>query len=358
MKKILHVVGARPNFMKAAPVWQVLAEIDFFQQILVHTGQHYDNYMSDIFFKELSLPEPNYNLNIGSQAHGRQTAAIMMKLEDLLYDIKPSLVVVYGDVNSTIAAALVCSKIEIPVAHVEAGLRSFDRRMPEEINRLVTDQISDLLFTPSEDADQNLVKEGIDSKKIHFVGNVMIDTLAQLNKKATPPSDYEALRDYVLITLHRPSNVDDASNLNKIFNSLIEINKTNPVIFPIHPRTRQILELNEMYTSYSNNIHLIEPLGYLEFIGLMKNAKAVITDSGGIQEETTWLGIPCLTIRENTERPITINMGTNQLIGIEYQNIPSALQNIKSNKKYEIPPLWDGKASRRIASVITDYLSE
>jgi UDP-N-acetylglucosamine 2-epimerase (non-hydrolysing) len=344
--------------MKAAPVWQAIAKFKLFKQFLLHTGQHYDNYMSDIFFKELNLPEPDYNLSIGSKSHAHQTAAIMMNLEDLFLKIKPNMIIVYGDVNSTVAATLVCSKIGIPVAHVEAGLRSFDRRMPEEINRLVTDQLSDLLFTPSKDADVNLAKEGIEANKIHFVGNVMIDTLIKLNNKTSIPDEYKAYNEYILITMHRPSNVDNISNLTAIFESLLQVNKSHPIIFPIHPRTKRILDKNNLYSNYSKKIDLIEPLGYLEFLGLMKNAKAVITDSGGIQEETTWLGIPCLTVRENTERPITISIGTNKLIGIEYQKIPYEIRNIKLDKKHGIPPLWDGNAAERIAKVIKDYLTE
>ncbi len=357
MKKIIHVVGARPNFMKAAPVWKAIEDLQLFEQILVHTGQHYDKAMSDIFFKELNLPKPNYNLNIGSQTHAHQTAAIMIGLEDLLLNVSPNLVIVYGDVNSTVAAALVCSKIYIPFAHVEAGLRSFDRRMPEEINRLVTDQLADLLFTPSQDADQNLLKEGINDRKIHFVGNVMIDTLKKLLAKANPPEKYAELNNYILVTLHRPSNVDDVTNLNSIFDSLIEVSKTFPVIFPIHPRTKNVLKKIDIDLNNTGNLHLTDPIGYLEFLGLMQNAKAVITDSGGIQEETTWLGIPCLTVRENTERPVTVTMGTNQLIGLDYHKIPQSIHNIELDKEYDIPPLWDGSSARRIAGIIKDYLA-
>ena len=358
MKKIVHVVGARPNFMKAAPVWKAVEALQLYEQILVHTGQHYDKAMSDIFFKELNLPKPEHNLNIGSQTHAHQTAAIMIGLEDLLLNADPSLVIVYGDVNSTVAAALVCSKINIPFAHVEAGLRSFDRRMPEEINRLVTDQLADLLFTPSQDADQNLLKEGINDRKIHFVGNVMIDTLKKLQAKANPPEKYSELNNYILVTLHRPSNVDDVANLKSIFGYLTEVSKTFPVIFPIHPRTKNVIKETDLDLSNTDNLHLSDPVGYLEFLGLMQNAKAVVTDSGGIQEETTWLGIPCITVRENTERPVTVTMGTNQLIGLDYHKIPQVVQNIELDKKYEVPSLWDGYSAERIAGIIKDYLKE
>ena len=356
MKSIVHIVGARPNFMKAAPVWKNIQDNTSFKQILVHTGQHYDNFMSDIFFKELDLPIPDFNLNIGSDSHARQTAAIMIKLEELLTNLNPDMVIVYGDVNSTVAAALVCSKIAIPIAHIEAGLRSFDHSMPEEINRLITDQLADLLFTPSEDADSNLIKEGIEKSKIHFVGNVMIDTLNKLNSIASVPKEFDGLKDYILVTLHRPSNVDNIENLKSIFNNLLKVCETNSIVFPIHPRTQKVLNDNKLNFKNINNLYLVDPLGYLEFLGLMKNAKAVITDSGGIQEETTWLGIPCITVRKNTERPITITMGTNKLIGLDYKKIPQAVENITENIKYKIPPLWDGEAAKRMVNVINDYL--
>jgi len=355
MIKILHVVGARPNFMKAAPVWAAINKLTEFKQILVHTGQHYDNLMSDIFFRELNLPTIDYNLNIGSDTHARQTAAIMIELEGLFLDIRPDLVMVYGDVNSTVAAAMVCSKLHISFAHVEAGLRSFDRRMPEEINRLITDQLADYLFTPSEDADENLNNEGIDKNKVFLIGNVMIDTLTKLTSRSLVPDKFKNINDYVLVTLHRPSNVDQLDNLQSIISNLIEVSNKRSVIFPVHPRTKQILLKLNIDTDGIKNFHIIDPLGYLEFLGLMKNAKIVITDSGGIQEETTWLGIPCITVRENTERPITITLGTNQLIGIDYQKIPKVVNTINL-KKHTIPPLWDGKASERIAEILKRIL--
>lgn len=355
--KIIHTVGARPNFMKAAPVWSAINKITDFSQILVHTGQHYDELMSDIFFKELQMPAPDYNLNIGSNSHARQTAAIMIKFEELVNELKPDLVLVYGDVNSTVAAAMVCSKLSISIAHVEAGLRSFDRKMPEEINRLITDQLADLLFTPSKDGDDNLLKEGIPKSKIHFVGNVMIDTLVKLLPKAVKPNNFKDLQQYILVTLHRPSNVDDPKSLQSIIRNLQEISKSIPVIFPVHPRTKKMIAENELNIINNVNFHLIEPLGYLDFLGLMKNAATVITDSGGIQEETTYLDIPCITIRENTERPITVSLGTNQLIGKDYYKIQNLVNNAVNREKRSntIPPLWDGKASERIAETLIVY---
>ena len=352
--KLIHVVGARPNFMKAAPVWSAIAKITDFNQILVHTGQHYDKLMSDIFFKELQIPAPDYNLDIGSDTHARQTAAIMIKFEELVADLNPDMVLVYGDVNSTVAAAMVCSKLLIPFAHIEAGLRSFDRKMPEEINRLITDQLADLLFTPSIDGDDNLIKEGIPKSKIHFVGNVMIDTLVKLLPKSDKPNRFKELKQYALVTLHRPSNVDDFESLKSILQNLEKISNSIPIIFPVHPRTKKIITANNLDILNNENFHLIKPIGYIEFLGLMKNATAVVTDSGGIQEETTYLGVPCITVRENTERPITISLGTNQLIGKDYYKIPDLINNAKNieRRSNTIIPLWDGKASDRIAKIL------
>ncbi len=352
--KLIHVVGARPNFMKAAPVWSAIAKITEFDQILVHTGQHYDKLMSEIFFNELQMPLPDHNFNIGSDTHARQIAAIMVKFEKLVVELNPDMVLVYGDVNSTVAAAMVCSKLLIPFAHIEAGLRSFDRRMPEEINRLITDQLADLLFTPSVDGDHNLLNEGIPKSKIHLVGNVMIDTLSKLLVKADKPNRFKDLQQYVLVTLHRPSNVDNFESLKSILQYLRTISNSIPIIFPVHPRTKKIITANILDITNNLNFHLIEPLGYLEFLGLMKTATAVITDSGGIQEETTYLGVPCITVRENTERPITISLGTNQLIGKDYYKIPELINNAINLKKQlnTIIPLWDGKASDRIAEIL------
>ncbi len=354
--KLIHVVGARPNFMKAAPLWSAISRITNFTQILVHTGQHYDKLMSEIFFEELHMPVPDYNLNIGSSSHARQTASIMIKFEELVNELKPDLAVVYGDVNSTVAAAMVCSKLSIPVAHIEAGLRSFDRKMPEEINRLITDQLADLLFTPSKDGDDNLIKEGIPKNKIHLVGNVMIDTLVKLLPKAKRPNRFNNLKKYVLVTLHRPSNVDNFESLNSIIQNLEIISRSYPIIFPLHPRTKKIITDNSLDFLNKENFHLIDPLGYNEFLGLMKHALTVITDSGGIQEETTYLGIPCITVRENTERPITITLGTNQLIGRNYHKLPDLVNNtLYENKRSNVLiPLWDGKASDRIAEILSN----
>lgn len=357
--KLIHVVGARPNFMKAAPVWRAIDKLTDFQQVLVHTGQHYDILMSEIFFSELNLPQPDYNLEIGSATHARQTAAIMIKFEEVLWQVKPDLVLVYGDINSTAAAAIVCSKLHIPFAHVEAGLRSFDRRMPEEINRLITDQLADLLFTPSIDGNENLLKEGIAESKIKLVGNVMIDTLVRLLPKAYKPKEFNNLEQYLLVTLHRPSNVDGPQILQIVLNKLQEVSEQIPVIFPLHPRTKKMIAENKLSVVQNTNLNLIDPLGYLEFLGLMRSANAIITDSGGIQEETTYLGIPCITVRENTERPVTVSIGTNVLIGSKFDKINELVTLILKGKSkpHAIPPLWDGQAAERIALVIKDYPS-
>jgi UDP-N-acetylglucosamine 2-epimerase (non-hydrolysing) len=355
--QILHVVGARPNFMKAAPVLRALSAYPEVRQTLVHTGQHYDASMSEIFFRQLEMPEADVNLGVGSGTHSQQTAAVMTAFEPVVIERKPDLVLVYGDVNSTLAAALVCAKLAIPVAHVEAGLRSRDRSMPEEINRLLTDRLSDLLFTPSEDGDQNLLREGIPKSRIHLVGNAMIDTLVRLLPKADTNLPNGVNGRFVLVTLHRPSNVDDPVWLRDLLATLTDLSGQLSVIFPVHPRTRQ--RLNELAVDHSANtrLHLLEPLPYLEFIGLQRGAAVVITDSGGIQEETTFLGIPCLTVRENTERPITISLGTNQLVGRDLRKLRSSaeaiLQQTSSPQNERKPvPLWDGRAAERIARII------
>ena len=303
--RIVHVVGARPNFMKLAPVWSALSQHTVVKQTLVHTGQHYDRGMSEVFFQQLEIPAPDHNLGVGSGTHAEQTARIMTLLEPHLLQLKPDMTLVYGDVNSTIAAALVCAKERIAVGHVEAGLRSFDRSMPEEINRILTDQMSDLLFTPSQDGNENLAREGIPRGKIHLVGNTMIDTLVRALPQAKALwSDGLAARygesPYLLVTLHRPSNVDDPDSFARILRALEFIGRQIRVLFPVHPRTRQhIRDLSQELRS----VELLEPLGYLEFLALQTRAVAVVTDSGGIQEETTFLGVPCLTVRSNTERP-------------------------------------------------------
>ncbi len=343
--------------MKVAPVMAALSAGEGVQQTLVHTGQHYDANMSEVFFRQLEIPEPDINLEVGSGSHAVQTAQIMLRFEEVVLGRRPDLVLVYGDVNSTVAAALVCSKLLIPVGHVEAGLRSGDRTMPEEINRLLTDQIADLLFTPSTDGDDNLVAEGVAREKIHFVGNVMIDTLVRLLPKARAlPVDVPADR-FALITLHRPSNVDDAERLPQILDALSDISRRIPVIFPIHPRTRQRIAEFGLEIPPDAALHLLEPVGYLEFLNLQQRAALVITDSGGIQEETTFLGVPCLTVRENTERPITTKLGTNILVGQDMTRLRAEVARILDGqvKRGHIPPLWDGKASERIADVIWAY---
>jgi len=348
---ILHVVGARPNFMKAAPVIRALQRRKGVKQVLVHTGQHYDANMSDVFFRQLAIPAPDVNLAVGSGSHARQTAEIMSRFEPVLLPGKPDLVLVYGDVNSTAAAALVCAKLLIKVGHVEAGLRSFDRAMPEEINRLVTDQLSDLLFTPSQDGNENLAREGIPPEKIHFVGNVMIDTLVQLLPAAIRAGKNGHTGRYALVTLHRPSNVDDPRVLKCILESLLAVTQDLAVVFPVHPRTRQRIA---EFGIKVDQLRLLDPLPYVEFLAWQRSAAAVITDSGGIQEETTYLQVPCLTLRENTERPITITQGTNVLIGHDMEKLRNELAKILAGhaKKGSVPPLWDGHASERIADVL------
>lgn len=354
MKRILHVVGARPNFMKIAPIMHEMAKHPGeFEQILVHTGQHYDANMSQIFFDELDMPKPDVNLEVGSGSHAQQTALIMQRFEPVLLEQKPDWVLVPGDVNSTVACALVASKLGVKVAHVEAGLRSFDRTMAEEINRIVTDHLADLLFTTEPSGNENLYREGIPPEKIHFVGNTMIDTLVRLLPKAEarwPGLQARfGLERYVLVTLHRPSNVDDPATLGEIIAALTEISRQAPVIFPVHPRTRQrIVSLRvELPT---DRLLLTEPLGYLDFLALEAHASLVLTDSGGIQEETTYLGVPCLTARPNTERPVTISVGSNRLVSSEASAVAQAAQNLLDRQitRKQVPALWDGLACQRI----------
>lgn len=348
---VLHVVGARPNFMKAAPVMQALQQRPGVCQTLIHTGQHYDANMSDVFFAQLDIPVPDLNLRVGSGSHARQTADIMIGLEAAILARHPDIVLVYGDVNSTVAAALVCAKLSVKVGHVEAGLRSFDRTMPEEINRIVTDRLADLLFTPSADADVNLQAEGIEPSRIFRVGNVMIDSLIRILPHTSRVPGNGLPDRFALVTLHRPSNVDDASGLAAILNLLLDVNAALQVVFPVHPRTRQRIEsLGSDFAA----LRLIEPLPYTEFIALQQRATVVITDSGGIQEETTYLGIPCLTMRDNTERPVTTDLGTNILVGQSGRNLRRELQTILEGeiKSASIPPLWDGCAGERIADVL------
>ena len=354
--KVLHVVGARPNFMKAAPVHAALVA-RVAEQLLVHTGQHYDAAMSDVFFRELGLPEPDINLNVGSGTHSVQTAEVMMRIEPVIGERRPDWVLVYGDVNSTAAAALVCAKLGVRVAHVEAGLRSNDRSMPEEINRLVTDQIADLLFTPSDDGDANLLREGIPEARICRAGNVMIDTLVRLLPEARTRGPAlrarYALGDrFALLTLHRPSNVDDPRKLAGILDALSDISRDVPIVFPIHPRTRESLRRIEWQAPAE--LHLTEPLGYLDFLALQADAAVVMTDSGGVQEETTFLGVPCLTLRPNTERPVTVTIGTNILVGDDLAKLRCEARAAVEGrgKRGSVPPLWDGHAGERIADAV------
>jgi UDP-N-acetylglucosamine 2-epimerase (non-hydrolysing) len=348
---ILHIVGARPNFMKVAPVYSALKEREEAQQTLIHTGQHYDVNMSDVFFQQLGIPAPAVNLAVGSGTHATQTAEIMIRLEPVLRERQPDMVLVYGDVNSTMATALVCAKLGVKVGHVESGLRSFDRTMPEEINRLVTDQLADLLFTPSEDADENLRREGISGARIFRAGNVMIDSLVRLLPLARKGNHDSLPRRYALVTLHRPANVDDGASLKGILESLLEVNKDLAVVFPAHPRTRQRIA---DFGLNAGQLRVLDPLPYVDFLGLQARATVVITDSGGIQEETTYLGVPCLTMRENTERPITVSMGTNVLVGRDPGKLRTELSRVLGGKakKGKVPPLWDGHAGERIADVL------
>jgi len=348
--------------MKIAPIMREMTKYAAkFEQMLVHTGQHYDANMSQVFFEELDLPKPDVNLNVGSGTHSWQTAQIMQQFEPVMIDFKPDWLVVPGDVNSTIACALVATKLGVKVAHVEAGLRSFDRTMPEEINRLLTDQISDILLTPSQDANENLLSEGIAPEKIRFVGNVMIDTLVRLLPKAE--IHWPLLREqyhldrYVLVTLHRPSNVDDPDTLAEIMAALMEISRKIPVLFPVHPRThRRIAKLNLPHKN--NRLVLMAPMGYLDFLALQIHAAMLLTDSGGIQEETTYLGIPCLTARPNTERPVTVSNGTNRLVASRRDNIVDATADMlkTSSTRKSVPELWDGMAAGRIGRVFQENL--
>jgi UDP-N-acetylglucosamine 2-epimerase (non-hydrolysing) len=351
--KILNVVGARPNFMKIAPIVEQMRQTPGLTGILVHTGQHYSEGMSDVFFRDLGIPVPDVYLGVGSGSHAEQTARIMVEFEKVCIEEKPDLVLVVGDVNSTMACTIVAAKLHIPVAHVEAGLRSFDRKMPEEINRLVTDVLATLLFTTSRDADENLKHEGVDPSKIFFVGNVMIDTLLKQRQKAAGLQLEKPPR-YALVTLHRPSNVDDENVLGPILEALREISKSLPVLFPIHPRTAKSVQNLGLSL---DGIRTMEPLGYLEFLNFEANATVVLTDSGGLQEETTILGVPCLTLRENTERPVTIAHGTNVMVGTDKTRILDAFRRIMSGdwKPSGPPVLWDGRAAERIVRIIRDF---
>ena len=361
MPKIVHVVGARPNFMKIAPVIDALRAQPWIEQRLVHTGQHYDAQMARVFFHELGLPRPDRDLEVGSGSQAEQTAAVMVRFERVVDEERPDLVVVVGDVNSTLAATLVAAKAGVPVAHVEAGLRSFDLTMPEEINRIVTDRLASILLTPSPDGDENLRREGVPDARIFCVGNVMIDTL--LRHRAQAPWDRLAAalglepRRYAVLTLHRPANVDSAERLVTLLDRLAPIAASMPVIFPIHPRTAKRLEEHGLRGAASG-LRLVAPLGYLDFLALMDHAACVLTDSGGIQEETTVLGVPCFTIRDNTERPVTIACGTNTLVGADARDLAAAFAEFQATggKRGRVPELWDGRSGQRVAEVVARAL--
>jgi UDP-N-acetylglucosamine 2-epimerase (non-hydrolysing) len=367
--KVINVVGARPNFMKVAPIVEAMRRRAMeFLPLVVHTGQHYDERMSDAFFRDLGLPRPDVHLGVGSASHARQTAAVMQSFEPVVLEEKPDWVLVVGDVNSTLACALVCAKMGVPVAHVEAGLRSRDRSMPEEVNRVLTDQLAELLLTPSEDADRNLIAEGIHPARIRFVGNVMIDSLFKQLALAESSDVRERLAvgasDYAVVTLHRPSNVDDPSVLRGILSALTKVSRSLPVVFPIHPRTRRRIEEfglareDELW----GDLRLVEPLGYLDFLRLYSGARIVLTDSGGIQEETTALGIPCLTLRDNTERPVTVELGTNRVVGTDPLKIvaeaEAALGRARIEDAPRVPPLWDGHTAERILDALLERTRE
>jgi len=361
MKKIMIVAGARPNFMKIAPLMREFKEHkDYFQVSLVHTGQHYDIQMSDVFFKELGIPKPHISLEVGSSSHTIQTAKIMLAFERVLLKKKPDLIVVVGDVNSTMACSLVAAKMNVQIAHVEAGLRSGDREMPEEINRIVTDSLSDYLFVSEESGLCNLKKEGVPASKVFHVGNVMIDTLLSNMSKINKSKAFKAFglqpKAYSVLTLHRPSNVDSEETLKEIYTILDAISKKINVIYPIHPRTKKMIEKHKFGKKLEklNNLILIGPLGYIDFMKLVKESQFVLTDSGGIQEETTVLKVPCLTMRKNTERPATIEQGTNILVGRNQSKIVKEVNKILNNrsKKGGIPKYWDGKTAQRIVKIL------
>ncbi len=358
--KIINVVGARPNFMKIGPIVRAMNRYSQIEPVLVHTGQHYDEKMSKLFFEDLELPEPDIYLNVGSATHAQQTAKIMIEFEQVVEKERPDMVLVVGDVNSTAACSMVSAKMGVKIVHVEAGLRSFDRRMPEEINRIVTDALSDYLFVTEQSGIDNLKNEGVDESKIHFTGNVMIDSLIHFLEKAKNSGIRDRLKvnghPYALVTLHRPSNVDVRENLTRLLDAFKLVEKDLKIVFPVHPRTRKMMkqfELDSVIDSMSGLI-LTDPIGYLDFMNLMQNATVVLTDSGGIQEETTYLGIPCVTMRENTERPVTVDVGTNILVGTNTDLVvENARKVIDGNwKKGRIPELWDGKAAERIVAVL------
>jgi UDP-N-acetylglucosamine 2-epimerase (non-hydrolysing) len=358
--KIANIVGARPNLVKIAPLMREMRRHAEIQPLLIHTGQHYDEKLSDVFFRQMGIPEPDVNLEVGSGSQASQTAEILKRIEPVFVEHRPDLVLVVGDVNSTIAASLAAAKLGIPIAHVEAGLRSFDRGMPEEINRVLTDAISDYLFVTEEDAIENLLHEGRPRERIYLVGNVMIDALQQFLPIARRSNIGNELglagggsyRPFGVLTLHRPSNVDSIPTLQALMRAIEDVAAKLPIIFPVHPRTRQ--KLDQMSSKNHYKTRLIPPLGYLDFLCLLSHARLVLTDSGGIQEETTALGVPCLTLRENTERPVTVSEGTNQIVGQDPARIARAASEILNGetKTGHVPHLWDGKASERIVEII------
>jgi len=371
MSKILSVVGARPNFMKIAPIVEEIVKVPTFEHRLVHSGQHYDELLSGNFFSDLGLPQPDVNLQVGSGSHAVQTAEVMKRLEPVLLDFKPDLVLVVGDVNSTLAGAITAIKLGVAVGHVEAGLRSFDETMPEEINRKVVDAISNYLFVSEPSGVENLKKEGVDSGKVFFVGNVMIDTLMKHRTVAAKSpilsqlglKNGESAAPYGVLTLHRPSNVDREESLATILGAVAEIAQGMPILFPVHPRTRKNIGDFGLNTLMAKNgsqrgIRPLEPLGYLDFLALNAKAKLVLTDSGGIQEETTALGVPCLTLRENTERPATVEFGSNRVVGTDGKKILSAAKSALSENSTQsgVPPLWDGRAAVRIVEILRKKL--
>ncbi len=363
MKKVISVVGARPNFIKIAPIHKAFQKYKKdINHLICHTGQHFDEKMSKVFFDELQMPKPDYYLGIGGGSHAEQTARIMVEFEKILLDEQPDLIIVPGDVNSTIAASLVASKLHIPIAHVESGLRSFDRKMPEEINRVLTDHISDFLFVTEKSGLDNLKVEGIDSSKVYFTGNVMIDSLVNFLPHINKSQILEDLGltkgEYVLATFHRPSNVDEQSSLVKLIDAVNRISTSRKVVFPIHPRTMNNLKKYGLSDKLNDNIIVLEPIGYIDFLSLTKNAELVVTDSGGIQEETTFLGVQCITVRDNTERPSTSDIGTNHMIGTDFDKVVMASHEILNGqlKEGKVPELWDGHASDRITEILFNSL--
>ncbi len=366
--RIVNVVGARPNFMKIAPLMEQYERHPRIEPLLVHTGQHYDRRMSDLFFKQLRIREPDVNLNVGSASHAVQTAEIMKAFEPLVLEYRPDAILVVGDVNSTIACSLVAAKLGVEVIHVEAGLRSFDRSMPEEINRVLTDALSDLLFCTEQSGVDNLLAEGVSRDRIFLVGHVMIDTLKRNMALANASPILDKLRaqgsidggDFAVLTVHRPSNVDDPVTFSRILDALEIIQDELPIVFPIHPRTRRNIASTKLAERIGRltGLHLIDPIGYLDFLKLQSSARVVLTDSGGIQEETTVLGIPCLTLRENTERPVTVEVGTNQVVGTDTRKIVDAFRKAMNQdvRAPRVPPMWDGKAAERIVDIIEEKL--